>query len=102
MKLFSALACAVLAAQQVVAHYRFIGINGSGDYDYIRLYDNVNSNGPVTNVASADIVCNLGAVGRTTGTLTIAAGSTVSLCNNAGSSNVAPHLTYVCIGHIQT
>jgi hypothetical protein len=53
-------------------------LNGSGDYDYIRVPDDMYSNGPVTNVQSTDIICNKGAAARTTGTLTVAAGSTVS------------------------
>ncbi|KIM19736.1 glycoside hydrolase family 61 protein [Serendipita vermifera MAFF 305830] len=92
MKLFSALVCVVLTAQQVFAHYRFLGINGSGDYQQ---YDNYYSNGPVTNVASSDIACNLGAIARTTGTLTVAAGSTATFNVPNGISHPGPLLWYM-------
>lgn len=95
MKLFSALVCAVLTAQQAFAHYRFLGINGSGDYEYIRQYDNYYSNGPVTNIASSDIACNLGAIARTTGTLTVAAGSTATFNVPNGISHPGPLLWYM-------
>ncbi|KIM28928.1 glycoside hydrolase family 61 protein [Serendipita vermifera MAFF 305830] len=92
MKLFSALVCVVLTAQEVFAHYRFLGINGSGDYQQ---YDNYYSNGPVTNVASSDIACNLGAIARTTGTLTVAAGSTATFNVPNGISHPGPLLWYM-------
>ncbi|KAG8788136.1 hypothetical protein FRC16_001451, partial [Serendipita sp. 398] len=92
MKIFSTLVLAVAAAQQVLAHYRFLGINGSGDYDYIRLYQNQYSNGPITNVQSTDIRCNLGAA-TTTGTLTVAAGSTVTF--RTSISHPGPLLWYM-------
>ncbi|KAG8784950.1 hypothetical protein FRC15_002287 [Serendipita sp. 397] len=94
MKLFSALVFAVAAAQQALAHYRFLGINGSGDYDYIRLYQNQYSNGPITNVQSTDIRCNLGAA-TTTGTLTVAAGSTVTFKVYTSISHPGPLLWYM-------
>jgi hypothetical protein len=94
MRLLVTTFLALLAALQVQAHYRFlsmysfhpkppflprtIDLNGSGDYDYIRVPDDMYSNGPVTDVLSTDIRCNKGAAARTTGTLTVAAGSTVS------------------------
>ncbi|KIM28931.1 glycoside hydrolase family 61 protein [Serendipita vermifera MAFF 305830] len=94
MKLLSTLVCAVLAAQQALAHYRFLGINGSGDYEYIRLYQNSNSNGPVTDVSSTDIRCHLGAA-TTTGTLTVAAGDTVTFNVFNGITHPGPLQFYM-------
>ncbi|KIM28933.1 glycoside hydrolase family 61 protein, partial [Serendipita vermifera MAFF 305830] len=53
------------------------------------------SNGPVTNVASTDVRCNLGAAARTTGTLTVAAGSTATFKVASSISHVGPLLFYM-------
>ncbi|KAG8798205.1 hypothetical protein FRC17_007539, partial [Serendipita sp. 399] len=94
MKILSTVLLAVVVAGQALAHYRFLGVNGSGDYDYIRLYANYNSNGPITNVQSTDIRCNLQAA-TTTGTLTVSAGSTVSFRLNTSISHPGPLLWYL-------
>ncbi|KAG9054944.1 hypothetical protein FS842_003721 [Serendipita sp. 407] len=94
MKIFSTIVLAVAAVQQALAHYRFLGINGSGDYDYIRLYQNYYSNGPISNVTSTDIRCNLGAA-TTTGTLTVAAGSTATFSVYTSIGHPGPLLWYM-------
>ncbi|KAG8833266.1 hypothetical protein FRC17_011041 [Serendipita sp. 399] len=94
MRLFSTIVFAVAVAQQALAHYRFLGINGSGEYDYIRLYANHYSNGPITNVQSTDIRCNLQAP-TTTGTLTVAAGSTATFSVYTSIGHPGPLLWYM-------
>ncbi|PVF98303.1 hypothetical protein CPB86DRAFT_362987 [Serendipita vermifera] len=95
MRLLAAAFCVLAAVLQVQAHYRFLKLNGSGDYDYIRVPDNQYSNGPVTNVQSTDIRCNLGAAARTTGTLTVAAGSTATFSVYTSISHPGPLLFYM-------
>ncbi|KDQ19906.1 glycoside hydrolase family 61 protein [Botryobasidium botryosum FD-172 SS1] len=95
MKFLSAVILAVAAAQQAAAHYRFLSLNGSPEYQYIRVPDNQYSNGPVTSVSSTDIRCNLGAAARTTGTLTTAAGSSVTFAIPNGISHPGPLLVYL-------
>ncbi|CAG7846720.1 Probable endo-beta-1,4-glucanase D Short=Endoglucanase D; AltName: Full=Carboxymethylcellulase D; AltName: Full=Cellulase D; Flags: Precursor [Serendipita indica DSM 11827] len=95
MKLLAALSITLALATNVLGHYRFLNLNGSGDYQYIRQYDNYYSNGPITDVSSTDIRCNLNGAGKTTGTLTVAAGSTATFTVPNGISHPGPLLFYM-------
>jgi hypothetical protein len=70
------LAALALALSNVSAHYIFQQLSlGSTKYDvwkYIRHHTNGNS--PVTDLASNDLRCNLGASGQGTDTITVKAG----------------------------
>lgn len=77
MKHFKAVVMSLLAAECVTAHYIFQQLSVGGSkypvFEYIRKNSNYNS--PVTDLASNDLRCNVGANGATTSTTTVQAGS---------------------------
>ncbi|KAG8833265.1 hypothetical protein FRC17_011040 [Serendipita sp. 399] len=93
MRIFPVIISTVAFAQQALAHYRFLGLNGSGDFTYIRPWLG-NTNAPVTDVLSTAIRCNTGAA-LTTGTLTVAAGSIVTFRVDPAITHPGPLLWYL-------
>lgn len=77
MKSFTTLAAALMVASSVSGHYIFQQLSTSATqypvYQYIRKNSNYNS--PVTDLASDDLRCNVGASGTGTSTVAVAAGS---------------------------
>ena len=69
-----------LAVSDVSAHYMFQQLTAGGSkhglWQYIRQHTNYNS--PVTDLASNDLRCNVGASGAGTQTLSVQAGSSVT------------------------
>lgn len=76
MKGFTSLAVLSLAVNNVAAHYIFqqlsVGSTKNPVWKYIRQHTNYNS--PVTDLASNDLRCNLGAKGAGTETAAVKAG----------------------------
>jgi len=96
MKFIAALTLAAAAIPQVLGHYRFLNFDGTGDYDYIRSWQNINSNGPVTTVSTSDIRCNLGAASTTSlGTKTVNAGDTAKFTAYQTITHPGPLLFYM-------
>ena len=77
MKGFIAATALSLAVGNVSAHYMFqqlsVGSSQHPTWKYIRQHANYNS--PVTDLASNDLRCNLGASGAGTETVTVSAGA---------------------------
>lgn len=69
-----------LAVSDVSAHYMFQQLTAAGSkqglWQYIREHTNYNS--PVTDLASNDLRCNVGASGSGTQTLSVQAGSSIT------------------------
>jgi len=80
MKGLLSVAALSLAMSEVSAHYIFQQLSTGGTkhevWKYIRKHNNYNS--PVTDLASNDLRCNLGASGAGTETVTVAAGSSLT------------------------
>ncbi|KAI5791788.1 glycoside hydrolase [Peziza echinospora] len=102
---FNALALALVAAScfvgETLAHYRFTKLIANGatqaEWKYIRQYDNINSRGPVTNVLSNDIRCNLGgsSTGGVVDVLDVSAGTTVGFVADAVVGHPGPFNAYL-------
>jgi Auxiliary Activity family 9 (formerly GH61) len=83
--------CALAAA--VNAHYQFPNLIANGQktaaYQYVRQWTGYYSNGPVTDVSSVNIRCNVDAATKSApGTMTVAAGSKVGFGVNTDISHV--------------
>lgn len=63
-----------------------------GEFQYIRTYDNINSRGPVTDVTSNDIRCNLNGYlnGPSTDVVTLKAGATVGFIADSVVTHPGP------------
>lgn len=82
MKSFAAIA--VLCALAEVAHghyiFQYLTANGAKGAQYQNIRKNTNNNSPVTDLASNDLRCNVGGgSGASTTTVSVAAGSSVTL-----------------------
>ncbi|KAK6509157.1 hypothetical protein TWF481_003918 [Arthrobotrys musiformis] len=94
MKVSGILASGALLLQTASAHYIFQTVNGGAAYQYFRT--NTNYNSPVTDLASTDLRCNEGALtGGSTQTLTIAAGSKITLGLDTAVYHNGPILFYL-------
>ncbi|KAK0611801.1 glycoside hydrolase [Immersiella caudata] len=85
-----------LLVSAVEAHYIFPSIGSSADWQYVRTTANFQSNGPVTNVNSADIRCyerNRG-VGAN-GVLNVTAGQALPYNAKASISHPGPMAFYI-------
>jgi hypothetical protein len=81
MKLSHALAVTLLAeAASALPHYTFPALTGTSDWQYVRQTLNYQSNAGLSDVTSSQIRCyeNANAGARKAGTMTVAAGSSVS------------------------
>ncbi|KAG9248615.1 glycoside hydrolase [Calycina marina] len=95
MKIFS-IGLSILASQ-ASAHYIFQQLTANGQlnniYRYIR--ENSNYNSPVTDLASNDLRCNVGASGTGTDTISVAAGSSVSFTADIAVYHQGPVSVYM-------
>ncbi|PGG95808.1 hypothetical protein AJ79_09868 [Helicocarpus griseus UAMH5409] len=79
MKSFTYAALLGTLITQATAHYVFPAIEGTEDWQYVRMFTDQHTNGPVTSVETEDIRCNKDGVnGGSTQTLDVAAGSEVA------------------------
>jgi hypothetical protein len=69
-----------------------MGSKGS-EYQYIR--KNTNQNSPVTDLASTDLRCNVGASGSGTATVTVAAGAQVKFTLDIAVYHQGPIMWYL-------
>lgn len=91
--------CSALAAA-VNAHYTFPSLIANGvttaDWAYVRQWTGFQSNGPVTDVSSVNIRCNVGAQAKSAPqTMTVVAGSTVGFTAKADISHPGVMLWYM-------
>jgi len=102
---FNTLSLALVAAScfvgDALAHYRFTKLIAGGtthpEWKYIRQYDNINSRGPIEDVTSVNIRCNLNGhtYGPNTEVLTVSAGSTVGFIADGVVSHPGPFNAYL-------
>ncbi|KAG9236397.1 glycoside hydrolase [Amylocarpus encephaloides] len=99
MKGFTLCTAGLLAlASQVSGHYIFQQLTANGvknpAFTYVR--KNTNYNSPVTDLASNDLRCNVGgATGGSTGTVSVAAGSSVSFTLDQAVYHQGPVSVYM-------
>jgi len=90
--------CSALVAA-VNAHYTFPALIANGatttEWEYVRQWTGFQSNGPVTDVSSLNIRCNVGGSTKSAQTMTVAAGSTVGFTAKADISHPGPMLWYM-------
>ncbi|KAJ9134846.1 Glycoside hydrolase family 61 protein [Coniochaeta hoffmannii] len=89
---FSA-AAALLAAAVADAHYTFPSVGTTADWQVVRQTKNYQSNGPVTDVQSADIRCYQ--MKNTAGVMNVTAGQPVSYNAKASISHPGPMAFYI-------
>jgi len=82
------------------AHYTFPALIANGatttEWQYVRQWTGYYSNGPVTDVSSLNIRCNVGASTKSApGIMTVAAGSTIGFTAKADISHPGPMLWYM-------
>ncbi|KAG9236477.1 glycoside hydrolase [Amylocarpus encephaloides] len=81
------------------AHYVFpsLIINGAptSEWKNVRQWTGYQSNGPVTDVSSLSIRCNVGASSKSASTIDVAAGSTMGFTAKASISHPGPLLVYM-------
>jgi hypothetical protein len=92
MKFTLAVGAATLASV-ANAHYIFQQFDGGAVYANIRKNSNYNS--PVTDLASNDLRCNVGASGASTSTVTVAAGSTHTFTSDVAVYHQGPVSFYM-------
>ncbi|KAH8653059.1 glycoside hydrolase family 61 protein [Tricladium varicosporioides] len=86
----------VAAVAQAAPHYTFPSLIGSTDWQYVRQWTGYTSNGPVQDVSSAAIRCNVnGDKNFAKGTMTVAAGATTGFASNQGIFHLGPALVYM-------
>ncbi|KUJ07736.1 fungal cellulose binding domain-containing protein [Mollisia scopiformis] len=95
---FSIVCSALVAVAN--AHYTFPALIANGatttEWEYVRQWTGFQSNGPVTDVSSLNIRCNVGAsTKQAPGIMTVAAGSTVGFTAKADISHPGPMLWYM-------
>ncbi|KAK6362928.1 hypothetical protein TWF730_000379 [Orbilia blumenaviensis] len=94
MKVSGILASGAFLLQTASAHYIFQTVNGGPAYQYFRT--NTNYNSPVVDVSSNDMRCNVGAgTGGSTQTLTVSAGSRITLGLDTAVYHNGPILFYL-------
>ncbi|KAF3315445.1 hypothetical protein TWF173_003365 [Orbilia oligospora] len=94
MKVSGILASGAFLLQTASAHYIFQTVNGGPAYQYFRT--NTNYNSPVVDVTSSDMRCNVGALtGGSTQTLTVSAGSKLTLGLDTAVYHNGPILFYL-------
>ncbi|KAK6536153.1 hypothetical protein TWF281_000399 [Arthrobotrys megalospora] len=94
MKVSGILASGAFLLQTASAHYIFQTVNGGAAYQYFRT--NTNYNSPVVDTTSNDMRCNVGAgTGGSTQTLTISAGSKITLGLDTAVYHNGPILFYL-------
>lgn len=88
MKLLTLIA---VLASATNAHYVFPQLIANGattaDWQYVRQWTGSNSNGPVTDVSSLSIRCNVDASTKSVKTMDVAAGSTIGFTAKASISH---------------
>jgi hypothetical protein len=86
-----------LAVSEVSGHYIFQQLTTGGTkhevFKYIRKNSNYNS--PVTDLASNDLRCNVGASGASTETVSVAAGSTITFTTDVAVYHQGPTSIYM-------
>ncbi len=91
---------AVLALASVAkAHYVFPSLIANGEktpeWAYVRQWTGYYSNGPVTDVSSVNIRCNVDAATKSAKTMDVPAGSTLGFTAKASISHPGPMLFYL-------
>jgi hypothetical protein len=90
---------AVLAASVAEAHYTFPALIAGGTtttaWQYVRQWTGYYSNGPLTDVTSTNLRCNVDADKKSASTMTVAAGSTIGFTAAASISHPGPMLFYM-------
>jgi len=94
MQFSSKLLLAVGALSQLAAaHYRFEQLDSNTVWQYIR--ENTSGNSPVTDLASNDLRCNVGATGDGVETATVSAGDTVEFTLDTAVYHQGPVMWYL-------
>lgn len=93
MKTITSLAVALLAVSPAAAHYRFHQFDNNAIFQYIR--ENTNDNSPVTDLASNDLRCNVGASGTGTATTTVKAGDSFTWTLDTAVYHQGPVTVYM-------
>ncbi|RDL34556.1 uncharacterized protein BP5553_07684 [Venustampulla echinocandica] len=94
------ISASILAFASVAsAHYVFPSLVANGaatsEWQYVRQWTGYYSNGPVTDVNSLNIRCNVDASTKSASTLTVAAGSTLGFTAKASISHPGPLQVYM-------
>lgn len=93
MKSLIYLAAGLLAAAPATAHYRFQQLDSFAIFQYIR--ENTNNNSPVTDLASNDLRCNVGATGANTNTTAVRAGDSFTFTLDTAVYHQGPVTVYM-------
>lgn len=93
MKAVLSLAAALLAASPAAAHYRWEKLNDNAVWQFIR--ESTNDNSPVTDLASNDLRCNVGASGTGVNTTAVNAGDSFTFALDIAVYHQGPITAYM-------
>lgn len=93
MKVTLSFAVALLAASPVTAHYRWNKLDNFADWQFIR--ESTNNNSPVTDLASNDLRCNVGAIGTGVNTTAVKAGDSFTFSLDQAVYHQGPITAYL-------
>lgn len=93
MKTISSLAAILLAVSPAAAHYRWEKLNDNAVWQYIR--ESTNDNSPVTDLASNDLRCNVGASGTGVNTTSVKAGDSFTFALDIAVYHQGPITAYM-------